>query len=79
MTRTEWTEEDSARAKQIWAEYQKAHDVSHLHGKAVGIDPARGRVWFGDTATDIFTQKEAATDESLLYLLRVGYDYYCRK
>jgi hypothetical protein len=79
MTETDWTAEDTARAKTIWAEYQKQHDVSHLHGHAVGIDPRSGRVWFGRDATDILHQKEAVGDDGMLYLLRVGYDYYQRK
>ena len=36
---------DLERAKQIWAEYQKQHDVSDRVGQTAGIDPVRGRVW----------------------------------
>ena len=79
MTETDWTAEDTARAKEVWAEYQRQHDVSHLHGKAVGIDPKSGKVWFGETATDIFHQRNAVADTAPLYFLRVGYDYYQRK
>ena len=48
-------------------------------GKAVGIDPANGRVWFGESATDIWRQRQAETLDSPIYCIRVGYDYYVRK
>jgi hypothetical protein len=79
MSTETWTPEDTARAKEIWAEYQQQHDVSHLHGKAVGIDPKSGRVWFGESIVDIDDQQNAVGDTAQLYFLRVGYDYYARK
>ena len=36
---TPWTEADTAKALQIWADYQRDHDVSDRVGQAVGIDP----------------------------------------
>ncbi len=79
MSIANWTEADTARAKEIWAEYQKQHDVSDGKGQAVGIDPVSGRVWFGKSATDIWRQMEVEGTESSLYFVRVGYDYYGRK
>lgn len=70
---------DIERAKQIWAEYQKRHDVSDRLGQAVGIDPVSGRVWFGDSGIHIRKQMEAEGIEALIYLVRVGRDYYVRK
>jgi hypothetical protein len=76
---THLSEADLARARQIWAKYQEDHDVSDKLGKAVGIDPLSGRVWFGDSAVDIRHQMDEKGDNALLYFLRVGRDYYWRK
>lgn len=74
-----WGEADSARARQIWETYQKEHDVSARLGQAVGIDPATGQVWFGESAKDIFFQREAEGIRSPFYCVRVGSDFYIRK
>jgi hypothetical protein len=79
MSSLTWTEDDSARARRFWSEYQQQHDVSDRIGQAVGIDPDTGRVWFGESAIDIRRQQEAEGDSKPLYVLRVGYDYYLRK
>ena len=70
---------DVERACEIWSEYQKMHDVSHLTGKAAGIDPATGQIWFGDDAIDIVTQMDREGAFRPLYFIRVGHDYYDRK
>ncbi|MGD0089112.1 MAG: hypothetical protein ABSE73_04270 [Planctomycetota bacterium] len=74
-----WTAEDTAKAKKIWAEYQKTHDVSAWKEKTAGIDPDTGRVWFGEWATDIDDQLDAEGIKALLYFVRVGYDWYLVK
>jgi hypothetical protein len=79
MPTSPWTEADSVKARQIWADYQRQHDVSDRHGQAVGIDPVTGRVWFGESARDIMLQLQAEGCWTPLYFLRVGYDYYQRK
>jgi hypothetical protein len=79
MSPSQWSEADTARARQIWAEYQKHHDVSARVGQAVGIDPVSGRVWFGESAQDIVRQMNAEGIDTLLYFVRVGSDYYVRK
>ena len=71
-----WSAEDTAKAVAIWAEYQKTHDVSAWKEKTAGIDPASGRVWFGERATDIVRQLDAEGITALLYFVRVGYDWY---
>jgi len=76
---TTWAEADTANACKIWAEYQRTHDVSAQKGQAVGIDPASGDVWFGDSAKDIVTRLEATGRSVPLFFLRVGQDYYGRK
>jgi hypothetical protein len=73
------TDEQIGRAQEIWAEYQKQHDVTARNGQAVGIDPVSGRVWFGESAIDIRKQMDAVGDPALLFLLRVGRNYYARR
>ena len=73
------TDEDVARACRIWAEYQQDHDLSDRTGQAAGIDPASGRIWFGESAKDIVQQMDAEGINTLFYCVRVGFDYYLRK
>jgi hypothetical protein len=54
-----WSDADSQKAQQIWAEYQKRNDVSPYLEKAVGIDPVTGSVLFGDSALDIVQRLRA--------------------
>ena len=74
-----WTDADTARARQLWAEYQQQHDVSDRVGQAVGIDPVSGRIWFGESAKDIWQQMEGEGVQAHLLILRVGRDSYLRK
>src|SRR5881409_2950829 len=55
MPATKLTEADVARAEQIWADYQRDHDVSDRIGRAAGIDPFTGRIWFGESIADIWS------------------------
>jgi hypothetical protein len=50
-----------------------------LIGQTAGIDPVSGRIWFGESATDIWQQMEAEGIDVPLYYTRVGSDYYVRK
>ena len=79
MSVSSWTEADSARALEIWAEYQRQHDVSARKGQAVGIDPVSGRVWFGQSAKEIWQQMDQEGIDAPVYTLRVGSDFYGRK
>ena len=79
MPTSPWKEGDTERALQFWDEYQKLHDVSDRHGQAVGIDPISGRVWFGESAKEVWLQSRTEGADSPLYFLRVGYDFYQRK
>jgi hypothetical protein len=76
---TSWTDADTASAKQAWAEYQEAHDVSGRIGQAVGIDPRTGEIWFGESAKEIILQRQSQGAVSPLLFLRAGYPYYQRK
>jgi hypothetical protein len=70
---------DIARAEQIWAEYQKKHDVSKQKGQTVGIDPRTGSLWFGDSIQDVVSQRNSDGNDAPLFFIRVGYPTYYRK
>jgi hypothetical protein len=73
------TEPNAARALQIWAEYQQNHDIADQIGQTVGVDPISGRLWFGESASDVVQKMDAEGVKARLYCLRVGRDYYVRK
>lgn len=79
MATSTWSEQQTARALEIWARYQREHDVSGRIGQAVGIDPQTGGVWFGQSAVDIRRQMESEGSVVPFYCVRVGQDYYLRK
>jgi hypothetical protein len=74
-----WTEGDTQKAQQVWAAYQRQHDISDRIGQTAGIDPVSGQIWFGTSAKDIVAQMEAAGMVTPLYFVRVGTDHYLRK
>jgi hypothetical protein len=76
---TEDTYVDVERAQELWEAYQRQHDVSARKGQAAGIDPVTGRVWFGESALEIYDQMQAVGEFRPFYCVRVGYSYYCRK
>ena len=80
MALSNWGEAESSKAKQIWAEYQQQHDLSdRIGGQTVGIDPASGRIWFGESIQDIVSQRDAEGLDSPLFFERVGSATYFRK
>ena len=79
MLTATWTENDTATAKRIWAEYQQAHDVSALRGQAAGIDPKTGEVWLGKDLIDICHQRDKLGLKSRLFFERIGFATYLRK
>jgi len=79
MKSSNWKEADSRKAKQIWAAYQQQHDLSERSGQTVGIDPASGRIWFGESIQDIVSQRDAEGLDSPLFFERVGSATYFRK
>lgn len=74
-----WTETDTKKARQYWAEYQQQHDISSRRGQTAGIDPASGHIWFGASAQEIVAQMATEGVVTPLYFVRVGVDYYLRK
>ena len=74
-----WTQADSDRAQALWADYQKRHDLSDKVGQTAGIDPASGRIWFGDSVQDVIEQRDAAAIDAPLFFVRAGAATYYRK
>jgi hypothetical protein len=79
MVLAKWEESDSAKARQIWMDYQRRHDLSARIGQTAGIDPRSGRIWFGSSVRDIVSQREAEGLNSPLYFERVGSETYLHK
>src|SRR5262245_11985295 len=44
---------DTEKAKRIWAEYERTHDLGGMQNLAVGIDPESGEVHFGKSMEEI--------------------------
>lgn len=79
MSLAQWSESDSHKAKQVWVEYQRQHDLSARIGQTAGIDPHSGRVWFGESIPDIVSQRDAEGLDSPLFFERVGSATYFQK
>lgn len=79
MNAPTWTESDTAKAEQIWSNYQKQHDLSNHVGKTAGIDPHSARVWIGESIQDVLSQRNAEGSEALLFFERIGSKIYYRK
>ena len=79
MKHPEWTEIDTRTCKQIWAEYQKQHDITERIGQTAGIDLKSGRIWFGTSALEIVKKRETEGLTSPLFFERVGFKAYFRK
>jgi hypothetical protein len=79
LTTSNWTEADSRRAQEIWSDYQRHHDLSARAGQTAGIDPATGRIWFGESIEDVVAQRDTAASDSPLFFVRVGHPTYYRK
>ena len=79
MKHSNWTKTDLRKCKQIWAEYQKKHDITERIRQTAGIDPKSGQIWFGDSALEIVKKRETEGLTSPLFFERVGYAAYLRK
>jgi hypothetical protein len=79
MKHSNWTKAESVKAKTIWAEYIKHHDLSNRIGQTAGIDPKSGRIWFGESIRDIVLQRNNEGFSSPIFFERVGSDTYFRK
>ena len=74
-----WGPGDSAKCKQIWADYQQKHDLSERYGQTAGIDPKTGRIWFGESIEDVVDQRAAVGLKNPLFFMRVGHKTYFLK
>ena len=79
MTDADRSNVDSDNAERLWAEYQRQHDVSEQVGQTVGVDVRSGRLWFGESITDVVAQRDADGIDSLLFFFRIGSETYLRK
>jgi len=79
VTVSNWTEADSDRAQEIWADYRLHHDLSKMTGQTAGIDPVSQRVWLGDSIQDVVEQRDAEGIDAPLFFMRVGSATYFRK
>jgi len=79
MNASTWTEADTAKAEEVWTDYQQQHDLSAMTGKTAGIDPHSGRVWIGESIPDVLAQRDAEGIGALLFFERIGSKTYYRK
>lgn len=79
MTVSTWTDQDTAEAQRIWAEYQAEYDLTDQIGQTAGIDPKTGRIWFGDSIPEVVAQRDAEGFDSPLRFERIGSETYYRK
>ena len=79
MERLNWEQADSYKAKQIWEEYQKQHNLSDRIGQTAGIDPKSKRICFGSSIRDIVLKRTSEGWNSPLFFQRVGSETYFRR
>lgn len=70
---------DTEKAKEIWAEYQRTHDLSGMEQLAVGIDPETGEVHFGKSTKEIGHRLESEGRFKPLFYRWVNNPYYFRR
>jgi len=70
---------DVERARTLWEEYCRGHDLTALIDQTAGIEPNTGRIWFGESAIDVSDKMLADGVDAPAYFVRVGFDYYVRK
>lgn len=79
MTVSNWSDADTDKALDIWAEYERQNDLTERLGQTAGVDPASRRIWFGNSAKAIWRQMAAEGIDTPLYYVRVGSKHYVRK
>lgn len=73
------TSAEIERAKTIWADYQRAHDLADRKGQVAGIDPKTGEIWLGRWFDEIADRRAAEGKSGPLFLARVGSPTALRK
>ena len=79
MSVTKLTNVDTELAQRIWDDFASKNDLTSRLGQTAGIDSVSGRIWFGQSASDIVEQMDGANQFVPLYFIRVGQDNYLRK
>lgn len=79
MPTSTWKPEFTARAVELWEDYQRQHDLSNQIGKVAAIDPVTGRVWIDESGVDVAAQMQKEGVDTPVYLVRIGYPSYLRK
>ena len=79
MATCNWTDADSNRARELWAEFERNHDLSDRGGQTAGIDPVSGSVWLGESLQDVVAQRDTDGSAAPLYFVRIGSATYYRK
>ena len=70
---------DTLRAQQIWADYERNHDLSGVVGKIAGVERESGRIWIADSGVEISECMREDGIAAPVYLVRVGSDHFVRK
>src|ERR1700674_2722222 len=70
---------DTERAKLVWAEYQRAHDLTAQKGKVAAIEPVSGRGWVGASGIEVADRMALDGVNAPVFLIRIGYDHFVRK
>jgi hypothetical protein len=70
---------DAEKAKRIWAEYERTHDLSEMQNLAVGIDPETGEVHFGKSMKEIGERLDEEGRFKPLFYRWVNNPFYFRR
>jgi len=68
-----------ARVDEIWAEYERTHNLTGTARQAVGIDPETGEVFLGESAADIVARLKQEGRFRPLYYRWSDDPYYTHK
>jgi hypothetical protein len=68
-----------AKVDEIWAEYERTHDLTGIGRQAVGIDPDTGEVFLGESAIDIVSRLKSEGRFRPLYYRWTNDPYYTHK
>jgi hypothetical protein len=79
MSQLERLDVDVEKAKQIWNDYERTHDLSAIGHVAVGIDPRTGEIHFGESAKAITLRLVQEGRNTPLFFRWVDNPYYTRK
>ena len=79
MTQLTHAKLDSEKAKRIWEEYERKHDLSGMQNLAVGIDPESGEVHFGKSMQEIGERLRSEGRFKPLFYRWVNNPYYFRR